>query len=951
MLKRLSIALTFLLILLILPLYAWKVSEKTDYTDFDVYYRAAERAAHLQWDDLYSLKDGASPFRYAPLFVPLFRPFVALPLSQAKLLWFFIQYACFGFGFYWIFRTLMACRKNPSSTSGLWITSLSLLFILRFCLDTFTIGQVSSLMFLGYCVGLYAWVVRRPAWVSAGLLIPSLFKIGPAALYGVFLSARGRERKKAIWAFASLMVLWGVLFSIWAGSWELIQKLWTNWVQIVANDSVYYDASHYGSQSLNSVLLRMVRQGILSAQHSQWIHTTLSLILCGGLVLFWTFRRPRSLLGRGFFFSLGLFLPIWIMPETFKYSLTPLAIPAALLFSCGSRSRFTQLSLIFGALTLSLAGKDIVGDSLFFGLQHNSIPFIATVLLGIATFREAWRESTQSAFTRHLALALKTGKPSFGPWKELPQAHLDLEVSLLIPLPLQNSSSLDAEFAKKAVLRYQQFLELETDSRFEILIIPYGNRWSEFHPVLKEIKNSVLKLNSIRILSRHGASFSEIDGRGSALRTGFFAAKGKKILLLQLEQPCNTEFFQDALRLLDSGIDLARANRRLPESRFDVPVRSLSLVYSRHRLGLFFNRLIRFLLPIQTTDTHSGNLAISRRLARETFAVQTSPDFLFDLELSLTSVAHGFRERDLPVRLSLSGEKTLQRVFLETISILRGLPILASRYRRNYYHPSREPQRITADDWGLSPGVNRGILQLAKLGVVRRVSLMANCPYLEDGLDELRALKNVELGIHFNLTYGRPSQETPHLQSPLMDQKTPNQGSMIPSPGKFLYHWMNPRADRTANRTHVRAELTSQLAKLRDVGVNTQYLDGHHHIHLVPGLLDEIADLIRAAGIRRVRLPYDASLWRSSKAPLAILSLLVRAKMKRYGFESLPCIYPQEADFRDHGKLRARLAQSPEAEVIVHPAEVNDLETLEFPDSYTNGRIMEFQALRMLRKP
>ena len=67
-----TIALSAVLALITLPLYALKVAEKTDYTDFSVYYRAALRMKLGQWTQIYTLQDGASPFRYSPIFLPFF---------------------------------------------------------------------------------------------------------------------------------------------------------------------------------------------------------------------------------------------------------------------------------------------------------------------------------------------------------------------------------------------------------------------------------------------------------------------------------------------------------------------------------------------------------------------------------------------------------------------------------------------------------------------------------------------------------------------------------------------------------------------------------------------------------------------------------------------------------------------------------------------------------------
>jgi predicted glycoside hydrolase/deacetylase ChbG (UPF0249 family) len=802
-------------------------------------------------------------------------------------------------------------------------------------------------MFFGFTLGLSAWVARRPFWASGGILIPTLFKIGPGFLYGIFLSSRPKERKKAI--FSSIFWLSSVfiLFFFWAHTHDQASQLWKNWYEIVLNDSAYYDASHYGSQSLKSFLLRGVRFQWFGPSTANTLYLFLAGFLCSGVSLFWLLRRARTPLGRGLFSSLGLFIYMWVMPETFKYSLTPLAIPVVLLLSSRFQSFFNLFAIGFGILTLSIAGKDIIGDSLFFGLQNYSIPLLATVFLAIAVFREAWKASFPSPLAKGIQNAWNSGKNKLGPWVQLPHSNRSIEISLLIPIPLQKSSSLDSSLILQFLHDCSALFQKQSPQSYEILLIPYGDRLSRLNPVLQGLEKAEKEIPALRILFPSTPEDWKMEGRGSALRAGFLSSRGKKILLSQIEQPCHPQFYSEAIEHLNAGFELVRANRRDSKSRFKIPVRSLSLVYGRHRLGMTFNQIVRFLLPLDTTDTQSGNLALSWQFAQQVFAVQTCPDFLFELELSLISVALSCREKDLPVTLTLAGEKSWRRVLLESLSILRGLPSLARRYRKGYYQINPSPQGITADDWGLSPGVNQGILRLAQLGVVRRVSMMANCPYLQEGLKELQAIPGIELGIHFNLTYGKPLQKNPNPSSGLL-QNAPQSGVLISSPGKFLLRWLLGFKKRSLQTTHVRAELVSQLHRLQELEIPIQYLDGHHHIHLVPGLLDQVADLIQTAGIHQVRLPYNRSLWWSNKAPLNLLSLLARSKLKKYDFESLPCVYPKETVFYDQGQLRALLAQSPQSEVIVHPAAINDLGSLEFPDSYTSGRIIEFRALRML---
>ena len=244
-------------------------------------------------------------------------------------------------------------------------------------------------------------------------------------------------------------------------------------------------------------------------------------------------------------------------------------------------------------------------------------------------------------------------------------------------------------------------------------------------------------------------------------------------------------------------------------------------------------------------------------------------------------------------------------------------------------HSEISPSGITADDWGLSRGVNQGILQLVQKGVVRRVSLLANGPELHHGLSELLQLSvsnKVELGLHFNLTYGKCSS----------------------SPFRILLRWLNFFDNPKKRVLRVRSEFTTQLQKLQSEGVSVRYMDGHQHIHLVPGLLEAIADLLKAAQIQYVRLPYDPALWISAKAPVAFLALIARPIFKRHGFLYRPFIYPSLKSFEQPHLLKALIQKHPHSEIIVHPAEFNDLDDLEYPDSYTEGRIIEFQALKSL---
>jgi predicted glycoside hydrolase/deacetylase ChbG (UPF0249 family) len=921
------IALAIALATVTVPLYAVKVSRKHDYTDFEVYYRAAERVQKGQWSEVYNLKDGASPFRYAPPLLPFFRPFAELPLPQARMSWYFLQCIWFALGFLFLERALRLTRAGRGDARRLapqqssLLTALSFLFVLRFCLDCFTIGQVSSLLFMGYSAALWAWMARKPGATGAFMLVPSVFKIGPGFLFSLFATAPKRsEQVRAVGVPLLLILLATAFLRFWCGSMEAFRALWSGWTEIVLNDSVYYDASHYGSQSIKSAILRAGQAGWLTAEQAQLLYLSSAIAGCVAILGFWLTRRARSPLGRGAFFALGVFPYLWFMPETFKYSLTTLAIPVGILLADisknGRRDRLAVFALVFGALVLSVAGLDIVGARLFFGLQRASIPLVATLFLGAAVWRTAYRHSRPSWSRTDHAPA---------PWPTSPRSEPECTVSVLLPLPMQSTAVLNASWLQSLVMRHHaRLLECKQagapSGSFEILMIPYGNRASRFHPAWQEAERLANTLEQVRLLP-----CSSTAERGSALRDGFLASSGRYLLGLNAENPAEPEFYQQATEKLARGQgDLIRGNRRHPDSRFRIPVRTLPLVYGRHRMALLFNRLVRLILPVQTTDTHSGSWAMTRRAAIAIFALQKSLGFLFDLEACLTAQAHGFKQLDLPVSLYLPQEKSARRVSGEAWAILRGIPALWLRYRAGCYSPTATgPSGITADDWGLTPGVNQGILELARLGIVRRVSLMADGGHLGAGLRELTAIPGLSLGLHFDLTLGKAA------------------------PASLLRQWLRPGRDRARMAVHVRAELVRPLVILRQAGVKVTHLDGHHHIHLIPGMLDVLAPVIVDAGIRAVRLPEDpALLWR--KPMLWLLTRFARGAYRRHGFESLPCFYPQAGHFTDQGRFRAALRRKPRAEVHTHPAALDDLMAHQGPDPYTSGRVTEYRALRML---
>jgi predicted glycoside hydrolase/deacetylase ChbG (UPF0249 family) len=154
--------------------------------------------------------------------------------------------------------------------------------------------------------------------------------------------------------------------------------------------------------------------------------------------------------------------------------------------------------------------------------------------------------------------------------------------------------------------------------------------------------------------------------------------------------------------------------------------------------------------------------------------------------------------------------------------------------------PSGKFLIVTAEDYGLSPSVSRGILDSVRFGIVRNVSVLTNI-VTDENLARLKELSAASVGLHFTLTAGSPV--TP-------PEKVP---SLVNADGSFYPRW--ERLQGRAHPDHISLELHAQYERLRRAGFRVCHLNSHHHIHIQPEVLDIF---VRFA--RRRRLPMRASI-------------------------------------------------------------------------------------------
>jgi predicted glycoside hydrolase/deacetylase ChbG (UPF0249 family) len=150
------------------------------------------------------------------------------------------------------------------------------------------------------------------------------------------------------------------------------------------------------------------------------------------------------------------------------------------------------------------------------------------------------------------------------------------------------------------------------------------------------------------------------------------------------------------------------------------------------------------------------------------------------------------------------------------------------------------PRRIwlCADDYGISPGVNRAIRDLIERGRLNATSVMVVGPAI--GRDEVSALKaaaanssRCAIGLHVTLT--APFR-------PLTMHFKPTDGGMFLSLAKLLRAGLLQRLDGEI----IRAELMVQLAAFVELfGRAPDFVDGHQHAQLFPGVREPFLTAVK----------------------------------------------------------------------------------------------------------
>jgi hopanoid biosynthesis associated protein HpnK len=259
---------------------------------------------------------------------------------------------------------------------------------------------------------------------------------------------------------------------------------------------------------------------------------------------------------------------------------------------------------------------------------------------------------------------------------------------------------------------------------------------------------------------------------------------------------------------------------------------------------------------------------------------------------------------------------------------------------------------LNADDFGLTRGVNEGIIRAHRQGILTSATLMATGRSFDDAVAKAKGEPSLGVGCHLVLVGGTAVSAPDEIPS------------LVDASGKFprtLPEFVAKVSSGSVRSRDIQRELRAQIEKIRQAGIEPSHVDTHKHTHAHPVVMNVLGCVARDLGITRVRKPAEdlAASWQTQSTGERSWSRLASAAAVRAitpWFESLARKYGLRTP--DHflglamtGRLSAlalrQLIESvPEgtSEIMLHPG-ICDADLAATGSRLQQQRQLEMEAL------
>ena len=255
------------------------------------------------------------------------------------------------------------------------------------------------------------------------------------------------------------------------------------------------------------------------------------------------------------------------------------------------------------------------------------------------------------------------------------------------------------------------------------------------------------------------------------------------------------------------------------------------------------------------------------------------------------------------------------------------------------------PVMLCADDFGMTEGITQGIEELARARRLSATSAMVTLRHWPAHAPRLKALaEHIAIGLHINLTVGLSASDCPGLAP----------AGRLPELKPLIGAALRGRIDIDEIATEVATQIEMFRAR---VGALPDFVDGHQHVHALPGVrtgvLAALARHYPGGGVL-VRDPTDSIRAIVRRQAAARKALVIAGLCRGFGGQARAAGFTTNAGFSGTSDFDARvpfaaelerfvIAAGPRHLVMCHPGYMD--EELRGLDPVTARREQELAAI------
>jgi chitin disaccharide deacetylase len=167
---------------------------------------------------------------------------------------------------------------------------------------------------------------------------------------------------------------------------------------------------------------------------------------------------------------------------------------------------------------------------------------------------------------------------------------------------------------------------------------------------------------------------------------------------------------------------------------------------------------------------------------------------------------------------------------------------------------------VNADDFGLTAGVNRAIIEGNRSGIVTSATIMANAPAYAEAGALARATPTLLTGCHVVLIDGQPltsGAQTLITQTLIKGASFENSLGTTKRFRSSLKDFARAAIGKKLSAAEIQQEAEAQIARIQSAGITVTHVDSHKHTHMFPQVLRPVLRAARALGVKAVRNPFE----------------------------------------------------------------------------------------------